>query len=249
MPKVSIITPAYNAAEFLPETIESVLKQTFSDWEMIIIDDCSEDNTFEIATNYSVKDSRIKVIKNEVNSGVAATRNHGLDVASGDYIAFVDSDDMWLPEKLKKQIQFMEENGYALTYTKYQVFITETKEKGKIIKAPKKMTAKKILGNTAIGCLTVMVNKKIVGDFRMPLLKHTEDNCTWQEILSRGFLAFGLQEVLSLYRISRNSLTSKKSSAAKQQWETYRSFYRFSVVKSLYYFIQYAFNAVIKRIL
>ena len=117
----------------------------------------------------------------------------------------------------------------------------------KIIKAPKKMTAKKILGNTAIGCLTVMVNRRMVGDFHMPLLKHTEDNCTWQEILSRGFVAFGLQEVLSLYRISSNSMTSKKSSAAKQQWETYRNYYKFSLIKSLYYFTKYAFNAVIKH--
>ena len=247
MPKVSVITPAYNAAEFLPETIDSVLQQTFLDWEMIIIDDCSKDNTFEIATNYATKDSRIKVIKNETNSGVAATRNHGLEIALGDFIAFIDSDDMWLPEKLEKQIRFMEENGYALTYTKYQNYITETKQKGRIIKAPKKMTAKKILGNTAIGCLTVMVNKKMVGDFRMPLLKHTEDNCTWQEILSRGYEAYGLQEVLSLYRISANSMTSKKTSAAKQQWETYRYHYKFSLIKSLYYFTKYAFHAVIKH--
>ena len=246
-PKVSIITPAYNAAEFLPETINSVLKQTFSDWEMIIIDDCSTDNTFEIATNYSKIDSRIKVIQNNINSGVAATRNNGLDIALGDFIAFVDSDDMWLPEKLEKQIAFMEENGYALTYTKYQNYVTETKQRGKIIKAPKKMTAKKILGNTAIGCLTVVVNKKMVGDFRMPLLKHTEDNCTWQEILSRGFVAFGLQKVLSLYRISSNSMTSKKSSAAKQQWETYRQYYKFPLIKSFYYFTKYAFNAVKKH--
>lgn len=247
MPKISVITPAYNASEFLSETIESVLKQTFKDWEMIIIDDCSNDNTFEIANNYSKQDSRIKVIKNETNSGVAATRNHGLDVATGEYIAFVDSDDLWLPEKLEKQLSFMEESKYALTYTKFQKYITETKEKSKVIKAPKKMTAKKILGNTAIGCLTVMVNRKMVGDFHMPLLKHTEDNCTWQEILSRGYVAYGMQEVLSLYRISSNSLTSKKSSAAKQQWETYRKYYKFSFIKSFYYFTKYAFNAVIRH--
>ena len=247
MPKVSIITPAYNAEKYLSETIESVLQQTFLDWEMIIIDDCSEDNTFKIATDYSKKDSRIKVIKNDVNSGVAATRNHGLEIASGDFVAFLDSDDMWFPEKLEKQLFFMEENEYVLTYTKYQNYITETKQKGKVIREKKKMTARKILGNTAIGCLTVMVNRKMVGEFYMPLLKHTEDNCTWHEILSRGYVAFGLQEVLSLYRISDNSMTSKKTSAAKQQWETYRVYYKFSFFKSLYYFTKYAFNAVIKH--
>ena len=247
MPKVSVITPAYNASKFIGETIESVLKQTFQDWEMIIVDDCSTDDTLKIANEFLKKDPRIKIIQNERNSGVAATRNHGLDVAIGDFIAFVDSDDLWLPEKLEKQLKFMEENDVALTYTKYQNYITETKQLGKVIKTPNKMTAKKILGNTAIGCLTVMVNRKKVGDFHMPLLKHTEDNCTWQEILSRGYVGYGIQEVLSLYRVSNNSMTSNKSKAAKQQWETYRNYYKFSFLKSSYYFFKYAINAIIKH--
>ena len=247
MPKVSVITPAYNASEFIGETIESVLKQTFQDWEMIIVDDCSTDDTLKLANEFSKKDSRIKVVQNEKNSGVAATRNHGLDVASGEFIAFVDSDDLWLPEKLEKQLKFMEESDAALSYTKYQNYVTETKQLGKVIKAPKKMTAKKILGNTAIGCLTVMVNRKKVGGFHMPLLKHTEDNCTWQEILSRGYVGYGIQEVLSLYRVSNNSMTSNKSKAAKQQWETYRNYYKFSFLKSSYYFFKYAIHAIIKH--
>ena len=247
MPKISIITPAYNASLFLSETIESVLKQTFQDWEMIIVDDCSTDDTLKLAYEFSKKDTRIKIVQNEKNSGVAATRNHGLNVANGDFIAFVDSDDLWLPEKLEKQLKFMEENDAALTYTKYQNYITETKQLGKVIKAPKRMTAKKILGNTAIGCLTVMVDRKRVGDFHMPLLKHTEDNCTWQEILSRGYVGYGIQEVLSLYRVSNNSMTSNKSKAAKQQWETYRNYYKFSFLKSSYYFFKYAINAIIKH--
>lgn len=248
MPKISIITPAYNVSVFLPETIESVLQQTYQDWEMIIVDDCSQDDTFGIAKKYSSLDPRIKVFQNDSNCGVAATRNHALDMAQGDYIAFLDSDDMWLPEKLEKQLSFMEKEGCVLTYTKYQNYISETKQRGKIIRAPKKMTAKKVIGNTAIGCLTVMVNRKMVGPFHMPLLKHTEDNCTWYEILSRGYVAVGIQEVLSLYRISNNSMTRKKTNAAKQQWETYRKYYKFSFFKSLYFYTKYAFNAVIKHL-
>ena len=247
MAEVSIITPAYNAENFLPETIDSVLNQTFRDWELIVVDDCSTDRTFEIASAYAEKDPRVRVVRNEVNAGVAATRNHGLDVATGDYIAFVDSDDLWLPEKLEKQLRFMKEKGVAFSYTAYQKYVTETKERGKVLRAPAKMTAKKILGNTAIGCLTVMVDRKTVGDFRMPLLPHTEDNCTWQEILSRGYVGYGIPEVLSLYRISDRSMTSDKSRAAKQQWETYRKHYKFSIVKSAYYFTKYAVHAVIKH--
>ncbi len=248
MAEVSIITPAHNAENFLPETIDSVLDQTFRDWELIVVDDCSTDRTFEIASAYAAKDPRVRVLRNEVNSGVAATRNRGLEVASGDYIAFVDSDDLWLPEKLEKQLRFMKEKGVVFSYTDYQKYVTETKERGKVLRAPTKMTAKKILGNTAIGCLTVMVDRKTVGDFRMPPLPHTEDNCTWQEILSRGYVGYRLPMVLSLYRISDRSMTSDKSRAAKQQWETYRKYYKFSFVKSAYYFTKYAFHAVIKHI-
>lgn len=247
MSKVSIITPAYNASKYLPETVASVRTQTFTDWEMIIVDDCSKDDTYNTACLLAEEEKRIKVIPHKKNSGVAVARNTALDAAMGDYIAFLDSDDLWMPDKLEKQLSFMEQNEYVLTYTMYQKFQTDTGQRGKIIKAPKKMTAKAILRNTAIGCLTVMVNRKKVGTFHMPPIKHTEDNCTWQEILSRGYVAYGLNENLALYREGNVSLTSSKKKAAKQQWETYREYYKFSFIKSAYYFTCYAFNAVIKH--
>lgn len=247
MNKVSVITPAYNASRYLAETVASVQGQTFSDWEMIIVDDCSKDNTYELACSLVEKDKRIIVIKHEKNSGVAAARNTALDAASGDFIAFLDSDDLWMPNKLEKQLMFMEDNSYVLTYTMYQKFKTDTGQRGKIIKAPKKMTAAAIYGNTSIGCLTVMVNRKKVGTFHMPLIKHTEDNCTWQEILSRGYVAYGLNENLALYREGNFSLTNNKKKAAGQQWNTYREYYKFSIFKSAFYFGCYAFNAVKKH--
>lgn len=247
MNKVSVITPTYNASLFFKKTVESVQSQTFTDWEMIIVDDCSTDNTYELAMELSESDVRIKVIRHEVNLGVAAARNTALDNATGDFIAFLDSDDLWMPNKLERQLTFMEQNDYVLTYTMYQKFDSETGKLGKIIRAPDKMTSKAIYGNTSIGCLTVIVNRKKVGGFHMPLLKHTEDNCTWQEILNRGYIAYGLNENLALYREGFVSLTNNKKKAALQQWDTYRKHYKFSLIKSTYYFVCYAFNALIKH--
>lgn len=248
MSKVSVIMPAYNAEKYLPDAIMSVQAQTFSDWELVICDDCSTDHTYQVALDYAQKDTRIKLIRNEKNSGVAQTRNNALDAATGEYIAFLDSDDLWLPDKLQKQIDFMRDRGCVLSYTAYQKFFDDSGQKGKTIPAKERMTAKQIYGDTSIGCLTVLVNRKQVGAFHMPLLKHTEDNCTWQEILSRGYTAYGLNEVLALYREGNASLTSSKKKAAMQQWETYRKYYKFSVVKSAYYFFQYAANALKRHI-
>lgn len=250
MPRVSVITPAYNAAAYLEETVESVQNQTFTDWEMLIVDDCSQDDTYSLAKKLSDKDARIRVFKNEKNIGVAASRNVALDAALGDYIAFLDSDDLWLPQKLEKQVDFMDKGQYILTYTNYQKFNSCTGEiYKKVIRAPASMTANQIYGDTSIGCLTVMVNRKKIGNFHMPLLSHMEDNITWQEILAMGHKAYRMDEVLSLYRAGNISLTSGKKHAAKQQWSTYRDYYKFSVFKSAYYFIQYAFNAVKKHYL
>lgn len=248
MCKISIITPAYNAEQYIAETIKSVQNQTFSDWEMIIVDDCSTDDTYKLSYSFSEKDNRIKIIQHEKNCGVAAARNTALDAAKGDYIAFLDSDDMWMPEKLEKQLAFMENNRYALTYTKYQIYHTSSNKLGKIITVPKRMTYKSIFGNTAIACLTVMVNRKMVGAFHMPPLNHTEDQCTWQEILSRGYIAYGLDENLALYRISDKSLTGNKIISIKRQWSTYRNYHKFSVLRSCYYFICYAFSALFKHL-
>ncbi len=248
MKLISIITPAYNAEKFIGSTIESVLLQTYQNWEMIIVDDCSTDNTVKVVEEYCNIDSRIRIIKHSKNQGVAAARNTALSKAKGEYIAFLDSDDIWMPQKLDSQYHYMEDNDYVLTYTAYQKYISETNEKGKIITVPKKMTRTAIFYNTAIACLTVMVNKEKAGNFEMPLLKHSEDQCTWQSILAKGYSAYGLNENLALYRVSEGSLTANKGKAAKRQWEVYRKYYRFSVLKSSVYFFSYAIHAVIKHL-
>lgn len=245
---ISIITPAYNAENFICETIESVQKQTYKDWELIIVDDCSTDYTNVVAKEYAEKDPRIKVIKAPKNGGVAAARNIGLENATGDYIAFVDSDDLWKPEKLEKQLAFMKEKGCVISYTDFQKFNSADGSLGKVMRCPKKMQANDILKNTAIGCLTVMVDKKLAGEFRMPPLNHTEDNCTWYHILKdTNQTAYNLGEVLSLYRDGNASMTKNKGKSAKQQWETYRCYFKFSRIKSAYYFTWYAINAVLRH--
>ena len=248
MKLISIITPAYNAEKYIGSTIESVLSQTYQNWEMLIVDDCSHDNTVKVVEEYCNIDTRIRLIKLSQNQGVAGARNTALSQAKGEYIAFLDSDDMWMPRKLDRQYHFMEENDYVLTYTSYQKYISDTNEKGKIICVPKKMTHNAIFYNTAIACLTVMINKSKVGNFQMPMLTHSEDQCTWQSILAKGYSAYGLNENLALYRVSDNSLTANKGKSAKRQWDVYRKYYGFSILKSSIYFLSYAIHAVIKHL-
>ncbi len=242
---ISIITPAFNAANFICETIESVQGQTCKDWEMIIVDDCSTDGTAVLVKGYSEKDSRIRIICARQNGGVANARNIGLEAAKGDYIAFIDSDDLWKPEKLEKQMAFMQEKGCVLSYSDFQKFNSEDGSLGKVMRCPKKMRASDILRNTAIGCLTVMVDKSQSGEFRMPPLGHTEDNCTWYHILKdTGQTAYNVGAVLSLYREGNASLTKNKGKSASMQWKTYREHFHFSVVRSAWYFMWYAVNAL-----
>lgn len=245
---VSIITPAYNASGYITETIDSIKNQTYEDWELIVIDDCSTDNTVEVVNQYQLQDKRIRLIRAEINGGVATARNLGLQVAKGDYIAFLDSDDLWKPEKLEKQLAFMQRHDCILSYTDFQHFDSVKGTLGKVIKCPKKMRANDILKNTTIGCLTVMVDKRKAGEFYMPNLKHTEDNCCWYHILEKGYTAYNVGEVLSLYRVGNSSLTKNKGKSARQQWDTYREYFRFPVPRSAYYYACYAFNAILRHL-
>ena len=247
MKLISIITPAYNVGKYIEATIKSVIDQTYTNWEMIIVDDCSIDNTAQMVEKYCTTDKRIKLIRHTENQGVAMARNTALANAKGEYIAFLDGDDMWPAHKLERQLAFMEENDHVLTYTAYQKFQSESDTVGKIIYVPKKMTYKDIFYNTAIACLTVMVNREKSGAFEMPRLDHAEDQCTWQSILKRGYIAYGLNENLASYRVSSSSLTANKRKAAQKQWRVYRKHHGFSVLKSGIYFVSYAVRAIIKH--
>ena len=246
---VSIITPAYNAAEYIAETIESVLEQTYPKWEMLIVNDCSKDNTAEIVQSYAVKDKRIKLINLKQNSGAAAARNTAIQNAKGRYIAFLDSDDLWKKEKLQKQIEFIQKNVYAFTFTEYQYLKLNPDEKLRIIKVPKSLTYEQSLKNTIIGCLTVIVDRKQTGNFQMPLVRAGQDHLTWWLLMKRGFKAYGLQENLAEYRRVEGSISHNRFKAIKRHWKLYREYEKLSLIKSAYCFAWYALHAVKKHYL
>src|SRR6185369_15345215 len=216
-PSVSIITPAYNAALLIPQTIESAQSQTFRDWEMLIVDDCSTDDTCAVVERYAVSDPRIHLLRQPENGGTARARNAALKAASGRYIAFLDSDDKWLPEKLEHQLAFMAENGAAFSYTQYRRFSEESGYLGGVISVPRSFSYHQLLKNTGIACLTVMIDTKITGPLEMPLVRY-EDSALWLKLLKRGIVAQGLMEDLARYRVSKASYSGNKFKAAFWVW-------------------------------
>ena len=245
---VSIITPSYNSKRFIKETIDSVLSQTYQNWEMIIVDDCSKDGSVEYIKNIIKNDERIKIIALSKNVGAAEARNKALDIAKGRYIAFLDSDDVWYENKLEEQIKFMKENNYAFTYTAYIPISEDGKEEYKPIYVPDKLNYEQYCKNTIIGCLTVIIDKSIVGEFKMPNIKSSHDMALWLLIMKRGFNAYGLNKILAKYRLVSNSNTSKKFKAAKDVWRVYRDIERLNILKSSWYFCNYIYNALKKRL-
>lgn len=246
--KVSVITASYNAARFIGETIESVLNQTYIDLELIIVDDCSTDNTEEIVNKYIEKDDRIRFYKLESNSGAAVVRNTAIEKSKGRFVAFLDSDDIWDREKLEKQIKFMRNNNCGFSFTSYRLMKENGQLTGKEVIAPVSMKYNQLLKNTIIGCLTVVIDKEIIGDFRMPLVRAGQDTATWLSILRKGHVAYGLNEVLASYRTVEGSISSNKVKALKRTWNTYRNLEKLNLIKSSYYFLCYTLNAIKKRI-
>ena len=244
---VSIITPSYNSSRFIVECVNSVISQTFQNWQMIIVDDCSKDNSRDFISKLSDKDERIKYIFLEKNVGAAEARNVAIRQAKGKYIAFLDSDDLWKSDKLEKQIEFMKNNNIAFSFTSYQSMSEDGMEKYSVIKAAKKMTYHSYLRNTLIGCLTVIIDREKTGDFEMPNIRSSHDMALWLLIMKRGFLAYGLNENLAYYRIVSNSNTSKKWKAAKEVWDVYRKVEKLNIMYSAYNFIGYVYNAIKKR--
>ncbi len=247
-PLVSIITPVYNAERFLSETIKSVKNQTYEKWELLLVDDCSKDNSVSIIKEFQKSDHRIKYIKLEKNSGASVTRNTGIKNAKGRFIAFVDSDDIWEPNKLEIQIKYMLDKKLGFTFTSYRYMKENGTKTNKVAKAPKKINYNGLLKNTIIGCSTVVVDRKIIGDFLMPLVKKGQDTATWLMILRSQEYAYGIEEVLVDYRLVGNSLSSNKIKALKRTWNTYRNVEKLNIFKCTYVFCFYVFNAIKKRL-
>ena len=243
---VSIITPTYNCAKFIGETIESVLKQTYTNWEMIIVDDASTDNTEEIVNKYD--DKRIKYIKLEQNSGPDIARNRAIDEATGKYMAFLDSDDLWDVTKLEKQIKFMQENNYNFTATNYEQMDEEGNKINKIIKCKEKLDYNSMLLNNPVGNSTVVLDVENIGKVKVPNIKKRNDYALWLQILKKEKYIYGMPEVLMQYRIRQNSVSSKKIKLVKYQWQLYREIEKLSIIRSVFHICYWGIVKTIKSI-
>ena len=244
---VSIITPCYNSEKFLDECISSVLNQSYQNWEMLIVDDNSSDNSCTLINSYSKRDDRIKPLFLNENLGPAMARNNAITNAKGKYIAFLDSDDIWLPEKLEVQINFMKKNNCSFVFSSYSV-ISDDEKSNYTISVPETITYKRYLKNTIIGCLTVMLDKEKFKNIKMPNLRSSHDMATWLNLLKECGYAYGIQQKLAIYRDHKSSNTSNKFKAAYDVWNVYREHEKLNLLYSIYNFVIYAINAFRKRL-
>ncbi|WP_244943914.1 glycosyltransferase family 2 protein [Siminovitchia fortis] len=242
---VSIIMPAYNSGEFIGLAIESVIGQTYPNWELLVIDDCSTDNTEEIVRRYISQDSRVRYHKLDENSGAAVARNKAIDLAKGKYIAFLDSDDIWFPEKLFKQINFMEKNGYNFTCTSYTKIDEQGNYLNKTIKSNKRSDYNSIL-KTCPGNSTVIYNAGVLGKFKIPNIKKRNDYVMWLQIIKKERYLFGIEEPLGSHRIRGNAISSNKFSLVGYHWRVYRKIEGLSLIKSSYLVIYWVLVTILK---
>jgi len=247
MELVSIITPSYNSSKFIAETIESILAQTYTNWELLITDDCSTDNSVEIISKYAAQDNRIRIFYLEKKSGAGFARNKSIQEAKGRFIAFCDSDDLWKPNKLEKQITFMMDNKVGLSYSNYDV-INENGVFQREIVSPPKVDYYKMLKNDYIGCLTVVYDTTLVGEIFIPPVERNQDWILWLNILKKGSIASNVNDNLAMYRKRKNSLSSDKFVALKCNWKVYREYENFSFINSCFHIIRYVIYYLIKNL-
>jgi teichuronic acid biosynthesis glycosyltransferase TuaG len=242
---VSIITPAYCCADVVGLTINSVLNQTYTNWEMLIVEDFSPDNTREVLRELVKLDSRLRLIEQPYNQGPASARNVGLKLARGRWIAFLDSDDLWLPQKLQRCLEFAEEKKSVFVFTGYRRISYKKSRIGRYINVPKTINYRQLLGNTVIATSTVMIDRQGVGNIRMRITYYDDFDC-WLNILKNGFIAHGLNKDLMRYRLMKSSVSRNKSRSASKVWRAYRDLEKLSLIASAWYFLNYSFNALIK---
>ena len=242
---VSIVLPSYNSSLYISKAIESVIIQSFTSWELVIVDDCSTDNSIDIIKNLINSDSRIKLVELDKNSGAAVARNRGVEEANGRFIAFLDSDDTWHPDKLKNQVDFMLKNDYAFSYTAYHkvdengVFLSE-------VNIPKRTSYNELLKTCVIGCLTAMYDTDKLGKVYFPLIRKRQDFALWLKILKLTPYAYGLNEDLANYTVRSDSISANKFKAAQYNWYLYRNIEKLNIFKSIYYFSHYMIKGIIR---
>lgn len=249
MKSVSIITATYNSENEILKTYESIKHQSFTNWNWFITDDCSSDNTREIIDSLREQDSRVHVFKNEVNSGAAVSRNRSISESNDDFVAFIDSDDVWDPDKLRRQLNFMGEH-IAFSFTAYNLINEFGEPMNQTVDANhtgafdyEDMLRKK----ATLGCSTVMVRRKVFSDLNMPLLRTGQDYATWLKLLRTGEKAYLLNEVLTSYRILPNSISRNKFKKALRQWQIYREVEELPIIKSCVCYSFYVWRALFRK--
>jgi teichuronic acid biosynthesis glycosyltransferase TuaG len=242
---VSIITPAYRAAGVIEDTIRSVVAQTYPQWELLIADDCSPDQTRAVVTKWTERDPRIRLIALSENGGPAHARNASLAAASGRWAAFLDSDDLWAPDKLEKQLAFHRRVGAPLSFTAFRRISADGRRIGRLIRVPGSLDYEHLLGNTAIATSTVLVDLASTGPLRMKKIYYDDFGC-WLDILRGGGMARGLNEDMMRYRVLDKSVSRNKRNSAKQVWKIYREVENLGLARSAWHFARYGWNGLRK---
>lgn len=242
---VSIIMPAYNCGNFIGITLDSVINQSYNNWEVIVVDDCSTDNTADVVQEYITKENRIKYHKLEKNSGAAVARNKAIDLATGKYMAFLDSDDVWFPEKLTKQIGFMEANNYGFTCTSYTKIDEQGEYLNRTIVAQPRRDYDGVL-KTCPGNSTVIYNAEKLGKFMIPDIKKRNDYVMWLQVIKKEKYLYGIEEPLGSHRIRTEGISSNKKSLVGYHWKVYREIENLSLLKSSYLIVYWVMATVFK---
>jgi teichuronic acid biosynthesis glycosyltransferase TuaG len=244
-PEISILMPSFNTASFVGASIASIQAQTRQDWELLIVDDASKDDSAQVIAWLAATDPRIRFVRLEKNSGAAEARNKALEMAQGRFIAFLDSDDLWLPNKLEVQIELMKKNGWALSFTAYEK-INEQDELIGHVGVPSRVSYRGLLNTNIIGCLTAVYDSQILGKTPMPRIRKRQDFGLWLNLLKRTPYAYGIPQVLGKYRVRQESVSSNKGKAALFNWKLYREVEGLSFIVSSWYFSQYAVRGVLR---
>ena len=245
-PLVSVIMPAYNAEKYIGEAISSVLSQTYGNWELFVLDDCATDRTAEIAAGFARSDPRIRLLRNPQNMGVAATRNRGAALAGGEWIALLDSDDIWHSDKLEKQLERAWESGADIVYCPYSL-VRESGEHVSDFFVPETTAYDAMLKNSVLSCSTVLLHRSILLSHRFTTKHYHEDYIFWLEILKAGYRAVSCRDILADYRIVKGSRSDNKLKSAKNRWLVYREIEKLSLMRSVGVFASYAIHGWLKH--
>lgn len=234
---MSVVTPLYNSQAFVADAVRSVLAQTLTDWEMIIVDDASTDDSAAVAESFSKQDRRLRLIRLKRNGGSAVSRNTAIDAARGRYIAFLDSDDQWAPAKLEKQVAFMERNDHGFTHTWYEKVAESGERTGEVVAPPSRLSYTDMLKSNQVGCLSAMYDTARFGKRLMPLIRKRQDYGLWLDLLKTERYAYCLPETLAFYRLRPGSISRNKIEMFRYNWELYRNIEKFSRARSVYYLV------------